>query len=390
MYTVGFDISALDPQFKQHANRGIGRYVRELKKYFDGFKHDLVRIEYFSHRDLFSGEVIAPLLKALPAGATTIRQQVVFPIKLAQREDLSAVHFPAHMDGPAWGQKRRILTVLDLIPLVMEELYTEKDSGLRYRFARVLENRAIKSASRIVAISECTKRDLVRMLAIPEERITVTPLGVDDKFFHGRLVEEEVPLRARLKIPLERPIVLYVGGIDPRKNIKWMLNVWREVISTFGANEGSRPVLCLAGDIERDKGYQAVRAEIAALGLSNDIALPGFVNDEDLLQLFAISTVFFFPSLYEGFGLPPLEALAAGLPVVALNNSSIPEVLGGSAELVNTGDLIGAVKAIMELLLNEPLRVKRRELGREQARRFSWEKTGARTFEVYEKMARGI
>lgn len=390
MFTVGFDISALDLEFKQHAHRGIGRYVRELKKYFDGFRHDIVKVDYFSHADLFSGNRIKPLLKMLPAGATTVRQQLIFPAQLARREQWSMVHFPAHMDGPAWGPKRRIVTVLDLIPLVLEELYRPSQNNLRFRFARALENRAIKGATHLIAISECTKRDIIRMLGVPAERITVTPLGVDERFFQGKLIEEEIPLRARMRLPLDRPIVSYVGGIDQRKNIGWMLRVWREVMNTVGANNASRPVLCLAGDIAQDKQFPVLQATLKELGLEHDVVMPGFVNDEDLLQLFSISKAFFFPSLYEGFGLPPLEAMASGLPVVAVNTSSIPEVVGACAELIEPNDDIGAVRSILELLHNETLCAERRELGRAQARKFTWRNTGEKTFQVYERLARGV
>ncbi len=390
MFTVGFDISALDPAFKQHASRGIGRYVRELKRYFDGFRHDVIEIDYFSHTDLLSGSKIKPLLARLPAGAITVGQQLVYPTKLAQRDDWSMAHFPAHMDGPSWGPKRRIVTVLDLIPLVLQDIYRQSQSSFRFKFARFLENRAIKSATHLIAISECTKRDIVRMLGVPEERITVTPLGVDERFFYGKLLEDEIPFRARLRIPLDRPIVAYVGGIDQRKNLHWMLKVWRAVIDTIGASNANRPVLCLAGDIKGDKQFPALVSAIETLGLSRDVVMPGFINDEDLLQLFSISKIFFFPSLYEGFGLPPLEAMAAGLPVVTLNTSSIPEVVGSCAELIAPNDEVGAVKSIIELLQNKTLRSERSELGRAQAAKFTWQKTGESTFRVYERMSRGV
>jgi len=398
MFTVGFDISALDPSFKEHAHRGIGRYVTELKRYFDGFKHDLVSVQYFSHQDLFSGDLVKPFLAALPAGVSTIRQQVIFPLQLARREEWSMVHFPAHMDGPAWGQKRRVLTVLDLIPLVLEELYRPEKNNLRFRFARALENRAIKSATHLIAISECTKRDIIRMLGVPEERITVTPLGVDARFFDAVLRQSEEHLRARLGLPTLRPIVLYVGGIDERKNIHWMLEVWRALVGNFAADDVSRPVLCLAGEIATHKQFPALKQKIKESDLQRDVILPGFVNDEDLLQLFAISRLFFFPSLYEGFGLPPLEAMAAGLPVLALNTSSMPEVIGRAAELIEPQAIgkVGSVattatvRALLELLKNNELCMERKNLGRAQARKFTWQATGEKTFQVYERLACGV
>lgn len=169
MFTVGLDTSALDPSFKAHAGRGIGRYVTELKKYFDRNDESTLKVGFFDHRSLRAPSWLERSIASLPAGRETVRQQIVYPLslKLSRSAAFNVMHFPAHMDAPSWSMRRYIITVLDLIPLVCADLYKADRPGWRYRLARWLEIRAIKNASLVLAISENTARDVVRLLDIP-------------------------------------------------------------------------------------------------------------------------------------------------------------------------------------------------------------------------------
>ncbi len=416
--TIGLDTSALDPQFKEHAQRGIGRYVSNLARYF-GHEGNAtrVRVRPFDHR---SARMYGPrILRAahamidwLPAGRTTLRQQVVFPIQLRYaRSQLVAgnpecgsagsgrfdlLHFPAHMDAPAWGLRGYILTVLDLIPLVCADLYKAQHSGPRFRFARWLEMQAIKNARLILAISDNTARDVQRILGVAAERIVVTPLGVNDEFLRPAVLREDAKQDLLRRLGLiergvqERPLILYVGGIDPRKNYKGTLNVFCAVLQECARRRLAPPVLLMIGNISKDKEYPRLLAHIERLGIGKDVILPGYVSDMDLGMLYQSAALFLFLSLYEGFGLPPLEAMAAGLPVVSSNTSSMREVLGEAGLLVDPNDVQQAAAAVLEVLSRKELAETLRERGRRQAALFTWEKTGKRTEEGYEQACANI
>lgn len=389
MLRVGLDTSALDDNFKNHSMRGIGRYVQELNRYFHNKTFPNVSIGTFDHSVFRQRSLVSSLIEALPAGRRTLTQQVLYPLRLnkAPLTAFDVVHFPAHMDAPAWSPKKYILTVLDLIPLVLKDLYKADKPSWRFTFARFLEIRAIKNAALIVAISENTANDVHRLLAVPREKIVVTPLGVDAKFFEAALTEDREVLCRRYDISAHRPIVLYVGGIDQRKNYIGLLESFSKLLALSAQNKRPAPLLVMAGNIESDAQYPKLLAHIKKLGLASDMAMLGFVEDKDLLQLYALSSVFFFPSLYEGFGLPPLEALAAGTPVVSSDRSSMPEVLGDAALMIDPQNTSQAAEKLFAVLHEPGLAQSLRERGKIQARKFTWASTGEQTLKAYERLA---
>lgn len=401
---VGLDISALDSAFKSHAHRGIGRYVRELKKYFDANSDSTsVSVRYFDYKSLQQEgrgplRAASGLIEKLPFGKTTLRQQCLYPLQLRQApfekasaETFDILHFPAHMDPPAWGMKKYVVTVLDLIPLVCADLYKANKSGLRFRFARYLELQAIKNASLILNISENTARDVHNLLGIPWEKLVVTPLAVDAKFYSAAsgssAAERGRICAARYAIDADRPLVLYVGGIDPRKNYTLMLDAFKRVRDAAIQSAQPLPLLLMVGNISSDREYPRLCELIKQGDLQQDVKMLGFVEDEDLLLLYAMASVFFFPSLYEGFGLPPLEAMAAGIPVVSSNSSCMPEVLGDAAMMFDPKDADAAGRALWEVLNNRDLAQNLRQKGPQRASLFTWQKTGEATMKAYERLA---
>lgn len=393
MVPIAFDVSALDPNFKGHAQRGIGRYVSELKKYFDTSGDEEVSLSYFNHNDLLTTGVAGALVNALPLGRTTVRQQFLYPFRLqsGSLKHQQFVHFPAHMDAPAWSRKPYILTVLDLIPLVLKDLYKANRSGPRFHFARWLEITSIRHASLLIAISEHTAQDIVSVLGIPRERIVVTPLGVDASFFtiaehrrrkaagDSKILEQGKHLRDTLKIPQGRPILLYVGGHDERKNIDRLVQIAREVIT----HHTIAPFLVLAGRVGSEAEATRLRHAIAQHGMENDCISLGYVPDEELRKLYCESELFLFPSLYEGFGLPPLEAMAAGLPVVCSSASSLPEVVGDCGVLFDPVSIEAGVRGVLSTLEDSQRATTLAQNAERRARQFTWEKTGKATIEAY-------
>jgi glycosyltransferase involved in cell wall biosynthesis len=217
--------------------------------------------------------------------------------------------------------------------------------------------------------------------------MVVTPLGVSDKFFAPRLLEDEAVLRRRYRIPPKRPILLYVGGIDRRKNCSTLLEAFRLVLHMRRASGGMLPVLVMAGKIQHDQQFPNLQTWIRTKGLVDDVVLPGYLPDEDLLQVYCLTSVCCFLSLYEGFGLPPLEAMAAGVPVVCSNTSSLPEVVGNAAALVAPHDAVQAAKTILRVLDDATYAGFLSEHGRKRARLFPWSRTGATTLAAYERFA---
>jgi glycosyltransferase involved in cell wall biosynthesis len=392
MLRIGFDISGLDETFKEHAARGIGRYVGELQKYFAQQQSPAIEVASFSHADILKSSWLNGAIDRIPLGRRTLKQQMLFPLKMSMPGVLpyDVIHFPAHMDAPSWCWRKYIITVLDLIPLVLKDLYQAECPGLRFTVARWLEIKAIQNASLVLAISENTARDVNRILGVPNERIVVTPLGVSEHFFEFGKQDPESALRERYKIPIERPILLYVGGIDPRKNWKGMLEVLRGVLERVDQEHSPAPVLLMAGKISGDRQFPKLTSRIRELGLENDVLLPGYVPDDDLLQLCRISSVFLFLSLYEGFGLPPLEAMAAGAAVVCSKRSCLQELVGDGALTVDPENYREVIEAVLHLLSDSNTARGLAERGRSRAACFTWEKTGAATMAAYQRFVKRV
>lgn len=388
---VGFDTSALDPRFKSHAERGIGRYVSNLARYLENNLPSDLDIEWFNHENLITTGVATKLIDMLPCARTTLRQQLLYPLKLSSGalRNTTCVHFPAHMDGPAWSTKPYILTVHDLIPMILEQLYRAHRPTWRYEFARWLENRSIKNATLLLSVSETTARDVVRLLGVPRERIVVTPNGVDQGFFDLFTLRQELSrearteLRVRLGIPLGRPMIFYVGGHDERKNIARLVEISREVIAECAEKGETEPVLVLAGRINMQRERDTLDTALRDYAMAADTINVGFVPDDDLRALYAESSVFLFPSLYEGFGLPVLEAMAAGVPVVSSDRGALPEVMGKAGLSFHPEDSIAGCQAVLQVLRNQELGVRLSHEGHQQAKLFTWERTGQCTVDAY-------
>lgn len=398
MTSVAFDISALDPRFKSHAQRGIGRYVHHVAEYLKAHDQPGLEVRWFDHESLIRSGLATKMIDLLPFARTTLRQQLLYPLKLRSGElkGATCIHFPAHMDGPAWCPTPYILTVHDLIPLILEPLYRANRPNWRYEFARWLENTSIRNASLLLAVSETTARDVHRLLGVPMERIVVTPNGVESAFFElfelRRALSEQsrVELRQRLKIPLERPILFYVGGHDERKNIRMVVEIAKEAIADCAERNELSPILVMAGKVHSDREREVLNTALRDFAMAADTVELGFVPDEDLRALYAESSVFLFPSLYEGFGLPVLEASAAGVPVVSSNRGACPEVLGSTGILFDPEDSIAGAAAVLRILRDPSLANRLSEEGYERAKLFTWERTGRLTLEAYEYAARII
>jgi glycosyltransferase involved in cell wall biosynthesis len=388
---VGIDVSATNPQFKEHAGRGIGRYVSELSAVLPD-DHKTVSIDTFDFRDFSMPAVVEKAISCLPAGRQTVRQQLCYPLQLGRgsMKKFDVLHFPAHMDAPSWSPVPYIVTVLDLIPLICRDIYEAEVSSWRFRLARWLELRAIKNAAMILAISQCTAQDVNRILDVPMERIRVTYLGIDPVFFQPSQQEDELELLSMFPQVRDRQFMSYVGGIDPRKNVPQLIRTFGAVVERFRERGAQPPCLVLIGRIEQDRNYGALVSLVAALGLEDLVIFTGYLPDAKMRTLVRLSDLFVFPSLYEGFGLPPLEAMAMGVPVLAAKNSCLPEILGCAAHWFEPNSVDEGSATVDALLTNTDFRISKRHLGISQARRFTWDATATATLAAYEWYAREL
>lgn len=363
---VGFDCRGLRPNYKAHFGRGTGRYVSEL----------LGALKQSSEVEIVSFDYEEPaLLDKLPFGKRSVGQQFILPSKVRSL-GVDCFHFPSHMDAPVFPGVRTYVTVLDIIPILFEELYSKDKPNLGYKAARFLENSVIRKASGVLAISECTKQDLINYFDIPEERVFVTPLGVSETFINQAKIgterePAEIELRGRFDLPEQSKVLLYVGGIDQRKNVNFLFDVIEKLPDVF---------LIFAGNYRNDHHYGTFASRCASSGRVIDA---GFLSDEELRLCYQGANIFVFPSLYEGFGLPVLEAMASGLPVVSANNSAIPEVVGSAGELVSGFDAQDWVEAINSVLNDRSRELELSRKGHLRAQGFTWQRTASKTIEAW-------
>jgi len=265
------------------------------------------------------------------------RLRLPLPVELITGP-VDVFHSPDFTLPPVW-RARAVLTVHDLSFLRVPECFT---GALRRYLERVVP-RSVRRADHVIADSHSTKRDLVELLGTPAGKVTVIHSGVEPRF--RPIIDRAAlgPVRQRYDLP-ER-FIISVGTLQPRKNFATLVEAFARLKSETGNwKPGARSLkLVIAGG--RGWLYEEIFARVEALGLQGDVLFPGFVADEDLPALYNLAEAFVLPSLYEGFGLPPLEAMACGTPVVTSNVSSLPEVVGDAGLMVEPGELSGGDRA---------------------------------------------
>jgi len=308
------------------------------------------------------------------------RLRLPLPVELITGP-VDVFHSPDFTLPPVW-RARAVLTVHDLSFLRVPECFT---GALRRYLERVVP-RSVRRADHVIADSHSTKRDLVELLGTPAGKVTVIHSGVEPRF--RPIVDRAAlgPVRQRYDLP-ER-FIISVGTLQPRKNFATLVEAFARLKSETGNwKPGARSLkLVIAGG--RGWLYEEIFARVEALGLQGDVLFPGFVADEDLPALYNLAEAFVLPSLYEGFGLPPLEAMACGTPVVTSNVSSLPEVVGDAGLMVEPADVESLAVAIERVLEDGGLRREMVQRGLARAKEFTWERAARRLLGVYTRMGR--
>lgn len=246
-------------------------------------------------------------------------------------------------------------------------------------YARLMIRRAVRSADRVITGSNATRADLVELVAADASKIEVIPHGCDPFFLEP--VESEALEATRRAYDLDRPFLLSVTNIKPHKNLKRLLEAFAQLSRDYSDLE----LVIVGGDLGNHPDLEKVCADY---GLGERVRSLGFLPKAQLRALYHLAHIFVFPSLYEGFGLPPLEAMACGTAVVASRSSAIPEVVGHSGLLVNPFRVDSIAEAIRSLLENDSFRSALGTQGRRRAREFQWDDAARRVLDVYRSVAR--
>ena len=300
-------------------------------------------------------------------------EQLLLP-RLAARAGVDLVHSLAST-APAWGRFRRVVTVHDLI----YARFPEAHAGIRDLGMRVLVPLAVRRSDRTIVDSHSTQRDLVELLHTPTERIDVVPLGIGSIKRREPLPERD--LRERFELG-ERRVVLSLSAKRPHKNLLALIGALALIAPE------RRPLLVLPG---YPTAHEAdLRARARAEGVEADVRFLGWLSGEEFEGLWQVSDAFVYPSLYEGFGLPVLEAMARGVPVACSNASSLPEVAGEAALMFDPHDERAIAGALERLLSDRPEAERLRARGLERAHEFTWERTARMTLESYRRASGGV
>lgn len=291
------------------------------------------------------------------------------------------VHIPHTFWRPRPTHCPYVMTVHD----VLDYLYRVKSRSnfsqmVHYRMTRF----ALHHAARIFAVSNFTRQDVARIFQVPESKIEVVYNAIDDRFRMGHATDADRQMIAE-RYQIHYPFILYAGRISPHKNVVRTIEAF-SALKTDLAKDGLMDDLKLIIIGDEVSKHPDLRRAVIKSGVQYDVRFLGFVPIDVLRIFYDTAKVFIFPSLYEGFGLPPLEAMALGTPVVASNTSSLPEVVGKAAVLVNPENVFDIKRALFRVLTDQALREKMKEAGRAQAGKFSWEASVRRMIEVYEEV----
>jgi len=298
-------------------------------------------------------------------------EQTVLPLKL-KRKRIDVYH-GAGFVVPLVKTCAQVVTIYDMT----FQLMPKRHSLHKRLYFRAMIPAMVKGSDRVIATSESTKRDILGFVRVEKEKICVIHLGVAGRFEPVRDGERLAEIREKYNLP--REFILFVGVIEPRKNLETLVDAY------LADSLSDRFDLVLAGSLGWD--YSGLVRKIASSRVRGRVRMPGYVADADLPALYSAATAFVYPSLYEGFGLPPLEAMACGTPVITSSVSSLPEVVGEAAILVDPKDVGALASALQRILKDRQLREELSRRGRERAKLFTWDQTAEKTLEVYRLVA---
>ncbi len=356
---------------------GIGTYVQNLLRQLARIDREWEYVLFCRPDDQAALAELGPNFRPVVVRAEpyTVREQFSLPWKVL-RARVDVFHSP-HYVLPPLIRCPAVVTIHDCIHLMFPQYLPNR---LAPYYARVFMWWAAHRSARVLTVSEASKHDILRFFRIPPEKVTVIHNAIDDRFRQPPPDEEAYRIRERFQ--LHEPFVLYAGNVKPHKNLERLIEALHQ-LHTNGFDD--LKLLIIGNDISK---YATLRRAVHAHNLHKYVRFLGFVPDQTLAILYRLASVFVFPSLYEGFGLPPLEAMASGTPVVTSNVSSLPEVVGSAAVLVDPTDPRAIAEGIAHVLYGRELREDLRRKGLERAGHFSWERAAREVRAIYGAVAR--
>ena len=369
---------------------GVGTYIRNVVRTLaaidapggTGPGHSYVLIGTPDRLREFRGLPENFTLQPTPTLQTTWKTSLAFR-RLLRDHGCDLLHIPHMFKTPRMAPCPYVVTVHDVLDFIYRRReQTPWQARLRLQMARY----ALAHAQAILAVSNSTTSDLLRRFggAIREDRIHVAHNALDERLTGGPSTPAEQQFIAE-RYQVTYPFILYAGDIKPHKNVVKLIEAFSALKGEL-KKEGKLPDLKLIIIGNEISSHPDMRRTMIRSGVQNDVRFLGFVPIEVLRTFYDVAKVFVFPSLYEGFGLPPLEAMAQGTPVVTSNTSSLPEVVGNAAVLVNPENVFEIMHGIKRALLDQQLRETLKQRGLEQAARFSWEHSVRGMLRVYDRI----
>ncbi len=377
---IAIDGSAIPRQMT-----GAGVYTYQLVRALTETAHEH-RLIVFARPGLFD-ELAAqqPRLQVIPVDpasrvARLAWEQAVLPL-LLRRLRVDVLHSPHHhtplaarLSSPKSARLRRVVTIHDVTFLLLPQRYPLA----RRLYMEGVTRASVRVADTIIVPSQTVRHDVIRTLGVPEDRVVAIPEAAGPQYVP--IEDEETLGRLRQKYHLPNRYIISTGSQEPGKNRDRLIRAY-----TCLEGAGIDCPLVVAG--RPAWGYQGEHELVRRLGLDDQVRFLGYVPDDDMPALYSAATLLAFPSLYEGFGLPVLEAMACGTPVVTADVSAMAEVAGDAALLVDPRDVQALAEAMGRLLSDEALQADLRARGLERAKQFSWQRTARDTLSVYEKAA---
>jgi glycosyltransferase involved in cell wall biosynthesis len=384
---VRIGINAL---FLQQPTSGMGQHLLHLLEGLDSLEdHDqqytllaprfrrayTVRAPQLSDR--FREVEAVSMLARLGENVEKVWWEQVGIVRAGAREKIDLLHCP-YWASPVWSPWPTVVTVHDVIQFVLPEYAWRKIS--RYYFGLV--SAGARRADALITVSECSKADIVKILGLPPDRIHVIGNAVDASFYPVR--DAWLLANVRERYGIGQRFILYFGGFDMRKNVPRII----ESYARLPEHLRREYQLVIAGRYQHlgHPLFPDPRETVRRLGLEGCVVFTGQFREQDKAPLLSAATIFAFPSLYEGFGIPVLEAMACGTPVVTSNVSALPEVAGDACVLVNPYDPEAISQAFADLLEDQGKRDDLSRRGLERARRYTWHEVAEQTLRVYKEI----
>jgi glycosyltransferase involved in cell wall biosynthesis len=362
---------------------GVGTYIRNVVR-------TLGRLDLESTYYLIGPPARGQEIGTLPANFQTVAVTSAERTVRGYREfravlrglNCDLVHFPNLFSVPRALPCPYVMTVHDMLEHLSR---AREQSGFWRSLHFQLTRRVLRGAERIFAVSNFTKAEIEKLFEIPSDRIEVVYNAIDERFLHGHATAADRELIAK-RYQVTYPFLLYAGRVSPHKNVTRMIEAFSALKAELEKDRvyPDLKLIIIGDDLS---GNPDLRRTVVRSGVQNDVRFLGFIPIDVLRIFYDEAKLFVFPSLYEGFGLPPLEAMAHGTPVVTSNVSSLPEVVGRAAVLVNPENVFEIMRALHRVLTDRALRDRMKDRGYQQVARFSWEKSVRRIVDVYRQVA---